>query len=515
MLVDHSWLHGMKEQDVDFYEQLLPAEDPLLDALELIPWESFLPAIESHYSPDVGQPAINPLLMLKLEFLRYYRRLSDREVIARSRTDVLFRYFLQIPVHFRLPAPTSLVNFRGRLGVDGFQQIFDELITAARQAGLVRDRLRLKDASHMIAKISVPSTIKLVAQIRDQLLFRIAKLEPNAAEGFKIEIDRMREDTRGASDEIRLQQRVEVLCSVVDWLGEKLNSLPPQERGAWAEADEALALAVKILGDTTEPGNGDRTLSVVDPDARRGKHGQWYDGYSIDLMMDADSGLITAVDVYAAGGDEAKNAVNLVETEQHAQGNKVESLSIDGVGFNGPMLRELEDPNGLAITVFTPPREISDPTLLSVDQFELSADGKKVTCPAGHQSSTRQRDNARHRTYFQFARQTCASCPLMPQCKPELGKGRYGGRGVTKNDYEREHQRARERSKTRAYEATRREHPSVERKINQVVNHQGGRRAKYWGRPKSKIQGLMTCFVVNIKQMLNLLKQQRMLAGVS
>ena len=89
MLVDQSWLHRMKDRDFDFYEQLLPAEDPLLDALDFIPWESFLPVIEKYYSRDRGQPAINPLLMLKLEFLRYYRRLSDREVIARSRTDVL------------------------------------------------------------------------------------------------------------------------------------------------------------------------------------------------------------------------------------------------------------------------------------------------------------------------------------------------------------------------------------------------------------------------------------------
>ena len=510
MLVDRPWFDRMKDEDFEFYERLLPAEDPLLDALEEIPWDSFLPIIASYYSSDRGQPAIDPLIMLKLEFLRYFRRLPDREVISRARTDVLYRYFLQIPVRYRLPAPTSLVNFRGRLGVDGFQEVFNQLISAARQAGMVRDRLRLKDASHMIAKIAVPSALKLLAQVREKVLASMDDLEPASADGFRIEIDRMREDTKCASDEIRLQQRVELLGEMVSCLKEMLASLPPDQRWQCRGAFDVLELATKILADMADPSKGKRTLSVVDPDARRGKHGQWYNGYSVDLMMDADSELITAVDVYAAGGDEAKSAVNLVATEQQAQENEIESLSIDGVGFNGPMLRELEGADGSAMTVYTPPRESSNANVLSVEEFKLSEDGKQVTCPAGKLSSSRQRDNARHRTYFLFARSTCEGCALMPQCKPELGKGRYGGRGVTKNDYEAEHRRARCRSRTEEYASVRREHPAVERKINQVMNHQGGRYARYWGRPKVKIQALMTCFVVDVKQMLQLCLKNRM-----
>ena len=50
------------------------------------------------------------------------------------------------------------------------QQLFDALVGQARQLGLVKDRLRLKDATHIIAGVAVPSTIRLVAQVRDQLL---------------------------------------------------------------------------------------------------------------------------------------------------------------------------------------------------------------------------------------------------------------------------------------------------------------------------------------------------------
>lgn len=504
MLADRPWLYVMRDSDYEFYAQLLPRDHPLLDALELIPWDSFTPLLRQYYSLNHGQPAIDPLLMLKLEFLRYFCRLSDREVISRCQTDVVYRYFLQVPVFLKMPASTSLVNFRGRLGVDGFQKVFDHLITIAREMGLVRDRLRLKDATHIIAKIAVPHTLKLFAQLREKLHASIKVIAPVVAEGFQIDIQRVQAESVKADDEIRLQQRVELVQEMHGWLVEQLQSADRNPTIDWQKVEDLCQLASKILGDTLQKGKGDRTLSVVDPEARRSKHGGWYDGYSMDLMMDADSELITAVDVLVAGGDEAQSALNLVKTEQQAQGNHVEAVSIDGVGFNGPMLREFEDPEGLAVTVYTPPRKPSDANVLSVAEFQLSETGDHVTCPAGHQSSTRQRDKARHRSYFQFARKTCEGCPLMSQCQPVLGKGVYGGRGVTKNDYEAEHQRMRARAKTEQYAAVRSEHPAVERKLNEVVNHHDARHAKYWGHDKVKKQALMTCMAVDLKRMLRL-----------
>jgi transposase len=504
MLIDRSRRYVAKQQDLEFYERLLPQEHPLDDALQLISWKSFSPLLESFYARDIGQPAIPPLLFLKLEFLRYYHRLSDREVINRAVTDVAFRWFLQIPVRCTLPHPTSLVYFRGRLGVEGFQKIFDRLVTLAREAGLVRDRLRLKDASHMIAKIAVPSTMRLLAQLREEMLDEVRKLDSSMATGWEIERDLIRQQTANEAGDVQLQMRVELLQQILEFLQSQPMPVDPDDP-VWLKRKRLCDMASKILNDTAQPSTGDRILSLVDPDARRGRHGEWYEGYSIDISMDADSNLITAVDVLMAGGDEAKSAVNLIKSEHQAQGNQVENLSIDGVGFNGPMLRELESPEGLNVTVFTPTRESGGQEILSVSEFALSDDGKSVTCPAGQRSSTRQRDEGRHRTYFQFRRENCASCALLAKCKPKLGEGIYGGRGVTKSDYEAEHERARARTKTQAYAAVRREHPAIERKLNEVMNQQGARRAKYWGKQKNKSQALMTCFTVNVKRIRKLL----------
>src|SRR5262249_37417127 len=141
----------------------------------------------------------------------------------------------------------------------------------------------------------------------------------------------------------------------------------------------ALRLAHKVLGDRDHPEAGDQILSVHDADARCGKHGQFFDGYLVDVAMDADSELITAVNVLPANGDEGGDAAHLIRQEEAAHGNDVAAVSIDGAGYRGPVLRELTAPAGLNLEVFTPPTERVPLTVFGPDDFTLSADGKTLT----------------------------------------------------------------------------------------------------------------------------------------
>lgn len=331
----------------------------------------------------------------------------------------------------------------------------------------------------------------------------------------------LRERTKDQRDESRLSARVTHLQELVAWA----DGLPtpddletnPVTASTWKKFQDTLALAKKILDDR-EGGAQRKTLSVHDPDARRGKHGGYYDGYLTDILMDADSGIITQINVLEAGGDEARDAVDLVRAEQAAHGNQIEALSIDGAGFNGEMLRELEGEataeaneeanHGLGVTVYVPPKaEPAGERFTSAD-FIWNEEGTAVTCPAGETSQYRQRDTGRHATIFRFTRQTCDGCLLVGQCVTQPGTGAFG-RSVTKNDYEAEYQRVRQRAKTDEFATVRRQHPAVERKLNEILNHHGGRRARYWGRAKVHIQELMTGFVVNTKRMVTMLAAPR------
>ena len=158
------------EFDQKVFETYVPNDHHLRRAAMVIDWDAFHDLLAPFYDDRLGQPSEPPVLMLQLEYLRYHYNLSDAQVILRSQTDIAFRMFLQVNCYDLLPDSSSLCRFRARLKTDGFQRIFDQVVAQARQHGLVKERLRLKDATHIIADIDVPTTLGLVAQIRDQLL---------------------------------------------------------------------------------------------------------------------------------------------------------------------------------------------------------------------------------------------------------------------------------------------------------------------------------------------------------
>ena len=60
--------------------------------------------------------------------------------------------------------------------------------------------------------------------------------------------------------------------------------------------------------------------------------------------------------------------------------------------------------------------------------------------------------------------------------------------------------RARRKVDTATYQHVRAEHPMVERKLGEMLNRHGGRRAHYWGIPKVLIQELMSALATNVKE---------------
>jgi transposase len=505
MLVEEPWRYEITEFDRRVFQELVPPDHPVREALAAIPWGEFEVDLAPYYCADQGQPAIKPLVMLKLEYLRYQYHLSDRQVIERTGPDVSFRYFLQVGAGFQLPDPSSLSRFRGRLGHAGFHRVFDRLTTLARAAGLVRDRLRLKDASHVVAHIAVPTTLGLLGQMRDRLLSAAAPFDPEAAEGYRVNTELVRERTRGRALEEQLTARVAHLQDIVAWAQQLPAPAGPAEDRGWQKVVALRELAAKILHDQAHPDAGRRTVSVVDPEARRGKHGDWFDGYKLDLLMDGDSEFITGVNVLEAGGDEARDAVWLVRQEEATHGNDIQALSLDGAGYVGEVLREFEDPEGLAREPWVPPKKEADTGLFPGADFVLSEDAAHVTCPAGQVSRYRQNDDRKPGWIFRFARAQCDACPWMHQCLARPGRGAFG-RVVHKTRYEPEFQRVRQRARTEQYAQVRKEHPAVERKLNEVLNHHGGRHARYWGIAKVLSQEYMTCFAVNLKRLISFLR---------
>lgn len=498
------------------FEKLVPPDHYLRRVKDLIDFEAFRGFVRDAYSSDQGRPAVDPILLIKIEFLEFHYGLSDREVIAEAQVNVAFRYFLDLSLESRLPVPSLLSQFRTRLGEERHQAIFDELVRQAREHGLVKDRLRLKDSTHVVANVAVPSTLVLVAQVRQRLLKALQPYAPERVEEEEKEAVTIRKATADLKDKERLAHRVAHLRKIVAWADELASALGPvPEKGDRKRQalEQALELAHKVLADRDDPKASGRVRSAVDPDARRGKHGDYYDGYKLDVLVDADSEIITALEVLPGNGDEAADSEVLLRHEEEVHGNDVAELSVDGIISNrGKVLRSLEDPKGLGVTVYAPPpSETNSGGYFSSDQFTLEQQEEVLTCPAGQQTRNRYPNSNGTGWRFSFRRSQCRDCPLLHQCMAELPAKR--GRMVYKNSYQAEYDRLRARSQTKRYQEVRREHPKVERKLSEVVQRHVGRRTRYRGRWRVKIQYLLLGIVVNVKRMVKQLYQKAPAAG--
>jgi transposase len=484
------------------FTTVVPEAHHLRQLDRLVDFERFRPTLAKHYSPREGRPALDPVMMLKLDLLSIQNRWSDRELMRQVQVNMAHRLFLNLGIDSVLPHHTSMTYFRERVGAEALQEIFHSVLGQARELGLVKDRLRLKDATHIIANIAIPSTILLVAQTRDQLLDAAEPFAPN-----EVAHEWNRADAVCASEEIpdteRLVRRVHHLRSVLLWADELPNS-EAFRAGAAADQDKlhaALTLAHKVLADREDPKASDKVISVYDPDARCGKHGEFFDGYLTDVTMDADSELITGINVLPANGNEGGDAAYLIQQEEGAHGNDVEAISIDGAGYRGPVLRELTDPEGLNLEVFTPPTERISLTVFSTEEFTLSEDKKTRTCPAGQTTKSYERSNNDTGVKFRFSKKQCGACALREKC---LANPKSKSRTVVKNDYEADYKAAQAKAQTPEYAQIRKEHPAIERKLSELVNRHDLRYARYRGLSKVLRQALLTGMAVNLKRIVKL-----------
>jgi transposase len=501
-----SYAPMLSDQDQLIFATLVPPDHYLRQVNAVVDFERYRATMAACYHATDGRPADDPVVLLKVGFLQTHYNLSDREVLAAAQVNVAIRYFLNLALTDTLPHPSLLTVFRARLGASLYQQIFDGVVGQARAAGLVKDRLRLKDATHVIANIAIPSTIRLIAQTREQLLGRAEPFAADQVAAERAHALAIHTATTDLSDEERLLARVTHLRQIVTWADQvaaELGPLPeptPPERRAFAAT---LALAHKLLADRDDPDGGDQVVSTHDVDARRGKHGSFFTGYLLDVALDADSQIITALDLLPANADEAADATALITHEETVHGNDVQTLSIDKAGFRGELLREWQNPAALGLEVVVPPTRVAPSPYFTPEDFSHHAEAGTLTCPGGVTTTQRIRNRVDTGWKYTFARKPCAGCPLQSQCLSRLPQ--KTGRQVVINDYAAEYVAARQKATTPSYRQVRREHGAIERKLAEVVRQHDGRWARYRGRGRNRIQYLLTGLVVNVKRMVRLL----------
>lgn len=485
-----------------------------------------------------GRPTVPARTVAVVMLLQAHEGLSDREACDRLAFDLRWKAAAGLTVDVGSFHPTVLVGVRTRLRASTRpRRLFDDVTVVARQAGLLRGRIRVLDSTPLLDAVATQDTVtQLRAAIR-KLLATLARAGATELAG-RVRAALRRDDDYASvgkppcdwDDPAAREQLVDAL--VRDALA-ALATLHGQSLPApVAEAAELLGL---IAGQDVEAGGdgvfriarrvaADRVLSTVDPQARHGHKSmaRRFDGYKAHLGVDPADELITEVAVTAANvadrevvgqllaepasvepstqptGQpvaEPARAVQPDSTEAASPEPVAEPLTVigDSAYAAGATLAALTGAGHQVLAKVPPARNRLG--LFTKDRFAIDLDAGTVRCPAEHSVPIRPARRGGGRAEFA---DRCASCPLRASCTT----GRTG-RVVAINRHERALQAGKAAQRDPGWQQTyRTTRPTVERKIAHFTRRPwGGRRARCRGIERIRTDVLARAGAINLARL--------------
>jgi len=507
--------------------QILPASHPLVvigDRLsDFVSDESF-----ADLYPAEGKPALSPALLAMVTLLQYWEFLSDRQAAHMVISRLDWKYALHLGLTYAGFDHSVLCEFRQRLSAHQAQtRVFDQLLLALRQAGLLRGKhMQRTDSLAVLAAVRSLSRLELV---RETLRLALIELEATDPDWLRTAVPSSWADSygswtqqerlvhsKGEAGRAEAEQLLQQTGADGQWLLDKLAAVttPAALRQAtgglrlqqvWSQQFETQAGQVQPRAkvDTCET----EVRTPHDPDAHYGEHGgRGWEGYLLQWTETAAPGeprIITDVGTTSAGvadsrqldGIQARLAARqLLPSCQLADGGYVNGDTLAasaarGIELLGPVQRD------------TSP-QARTPGGLTAAEFQVDFAKQRVVCPAGQTARTW---SVSHNAFggevihIQFAPVVCQACALRDRCMPTTPGAQRGRSLQLKPSHVWVKQRRREQV-TPAFRECYRHRAGVEASLGNAVHQHGARRARYRGLTKTRLQHLLLASAINLKR---------------
>ena len=464
------------------------------------------------YAPHLGRPSIPPSVMVRAMLCATYDRTSDAETARRSRVDADWKAAMGVEDDFEGIGATTFSLMRARMVAhDADGELFKATLAKAIAAKILAGPLTaIIDSSPVVGAGAVADTYELIRGF-------LVKIRRAGGCRNKTTADRVAPLADGKAD--------------IDW-GDPdarqahLGALVALTKTVLAEAGaptdpglkEALSHLAQIVdSDTEDDDEGeiklrqavakDRIVSHVDPEMRHGRKSsaRRFNGHKMDLVTDESSELVLGMQVRAGNAPDGEGAVPLLSEVRSALGElqatgradeTVVATVLGDMAYSEGDVRAGLEADGMELVAKVPP--VTNAGRFPKTDFYLDEARGEVTCPAG-EVTTDARPITDHKRrpalLYVFAAEACASCPLRPECTPSTG-----GRSVLVGVHEQRMAAARAAQEEPFTKALLRRRAKIERKIDHLQDL-GMRKARYRGRRKTKLQGLLAATVANFARL--------------
>jgi hypothetical protein len=452
--------------------------------------------------PSVPAPVIGSVLVLQA-----LQGLSDRETAEALTFDLRWKAACGYGLNETAFHPTTLTYWRKRLAASPDpHRIMDAIADVIASTGVLKGRRRRAlDSTVLDDAVARQDTItQLIAGIR-----RFGRDVPGGKDLLTAHATGY-DYTRTGKPDIAWDDAEAKESLVSALVADALALLAAVDPDALdAKAADAYALLALVAGQDVEPADGsdgtdgrwriarkvapDRVISTVDPDARHAHKTREdrRDGYKAHIVIEPDTGLVTAAAITKAAGEGATDpeAGAMLLGQDPTITTEIQVLADSAYG-TGELLRALATAGHTALIKPKPLARAIEGGF-TIDDFAYDQLAGTLTCPNGLVRTI----TAKGRATFGAG---CTGCPLRSRCTAATQ-----GRKVhlhPEHALMREHRAA---AREDSFQADYTRHrPMVERSIAWLVKD--NRRLRYRGTTKNHAWWQLRTAAVNLKRLLKL-----------
>ena len=464
----------------DLYDIVVPQDHELRKLNALCENFDFIyEELKDKYCLDNGRMAEDPRMLFKYLLLKVIDNLSDVDVVAHSRYDMSYKWFLGLAPESDVIDPSTLCKFRKQRLSDGglLDKLIGKSVKIAVDNGLIKSKEIIMDSTHTCSRANAQIPVNVLQQISKQLRKAVYGLDAKAKDG-------MPEKYEGKD----LEKEV----AYIETLVEHVSKLPV---AMFATVSEKLNLLKEKLEDVK-----DHYDVSKDGDARRGHKTQdsSFFGYKTHIAINQER-IITAATVTSGEKDDGSQMQTLID-KSIENGMEVETVIGDGAYCSKENLEESKEKK---ITVVSKVNALVREGH-SDDRFTFNKDAGMYVCPAGHMAIKKYITKDKMVEKYQFDVRKCVVCKMRETCF-KRGQEHKSFSVCHRTEIQKEQMDFQETDEFREKYRTR---YKIEAKNSDLNNNYGYDRAESYGLQAMTLQGAVTMFACNMRRIMRMMQEK-------